>query len=301
VAGPLTVPLDLTAGLHSSDNIMPNIPPLAIGVCSWALNVKSVKELRKLCDQLKLNVIQIACGDPFHAAWDEGDKMPEAALAAGFQMSCSMLGFPGEDYTTPQTIHETGGFGPKHLRAERLDRLAWALDRTKKLGLSDIMLHAGFVPDKANVDYQPFLDTLRKGADLARERGITVALETGQESSEQLLDFAADLQRPNVRINFDPANLLLYDRDEPLPALKKLGHLVQSVHVKDARRPSKPGDWGTELPLGQGDVNMVEFVKTLTAIGYNGPLCIERCVADQAIAIRDVAHGIEVLKAALAS
>lgn len=279
---------------------MPSIPPLAIGVCSWALNVKSVKELRKICDQLKINVIQIACGDPFHAAWDEGDQMPEAALAAGFQMSGTMLGFPGEDYTTPQIIHETGGFGPKHLRAERLDRLAWALDRTKKLGLSDIMFHAGFVPEKNDADYQSFLATLQKAADLARERGITIALETGQESSDQLLSFAADLARPNVRINFDPANLLLYDRDEPLPALKKLGHLVQSVHVKDARRPTKPGDWGTEMPLGQGDVNIAAFVKTLKEIGYQGPLCIERCVADQAVAIKDVAHGIEVLRAALA-
>src|SRR4029077_6377709 len=122
------------------------IPPLSIGLCSWALNVKSIKELRKLCDQLGVNVIQIACGDPFHAAWEEGDKMPEAALAAGFQMTGTMLGFPGEDYTPPQTIHATGGFGPKHLRHERLDRFAWALDRTKKLGLSDIMFHAGFVP-----------------------------------------------------------------------------------------------------------------------------------------------------------
>jgi L-ribulose-5-phosphate 3-epimerase len=278
---------------------MPPIEPLAIGVCSWALNVKSVAELRKLCDQLKVNVIQIACGDPFHASWDEGDKMPEAALAAGFQMSCTMLGFPGEDYTTPQTIHATGGFGPKHLRQERLDRFAWALDRTKKLGLVDIMFHAGFVPEKTDADYQPFLATLRKAADLAKERGITCALETGQESSDQLLAFTADLARPNVRINFDPANLLLYDRDEPLPALKKVGHLVQSVHVKDAIRPSKPGDWGTEVPLGQGAVNIDAFVKTLKEVGYKGSLCIERCVSDQAVAIRDVATGIEVLKQAL--
>lgn len=278
---------------------MPTIEPLAIGVCSWALNVKSVKELRKLCDQLKVNVIQIACGDPFHASWDEGDAMPEAALAAGFQMSCSMLGFPGEDYTTPQSIHASGGFGPKHLRQERLDRFAWALDRTKKLGLSDIMFHAGFVPEKSDADYQPFLTTLRKAADLAQERGIVCALETGQESSDQLLSFAADLQRPNVRINFDPANLLLYDRDEPLPALKKVGHLVQSVHVKDAVRPAKKGDWGTEVPLGQGAVNMVAFVNTLKEVGYRGPLCIERCVSDQEVAIRDVAAGIEVLQNAL--
>jgi L-ribulose-5-phosphate 3-epimerase len=278
---------------------MHSIPPLALGVCSWALNVKSIKELRILCDKLGINVIQIACGDPFHASWEEGEQMPAVALAAGFQISCTMLGFPGEDYTTPQTIHQTGGFGPVSLRPQRLDRFAWALDRTKKLGLDDIMFHAGFVPHPSEADYQPFLMTLGKAADLAQERGITCALETGQESCDHLLAFIGDLARPNIRINFDPANLLLYDSDDPLPALRKVGHLVKSVHVKDAVRTTKPGDWGTELPLGQGAVGMPAFLATLKEIGYSGPLCIERCVPDQQQAFNDIASGIQVLKDAL--
>jgi L-ribulose-5-phosphate 3-epimerase len=276
------------------------IEPLAIGVCSWALNVKSVKELRGICDSLGVNVIQIACGDPFHAAWEEGDEMPEAALDAGFQMSCTMLGFPGEDYATPQTIHATGGFGPRHLRRERLERFGWAVERTKRLGLSDMMFHAGFVPAQDDDDYQPFLQTLGKAADLAADRGVTCALETGQETSGHLLAFVKDLNRPNVKINFDPANLLLYDKDEPLPALKSVGHLVRSVHVKDAQRPTRPGDWGTELPLGEGDVNIPAFVQTLHEIGYRGPLCIERCVPNQQQAIHDITAGIMVLQDAVA-
>ena len=46
-----------------------------------------------------------------------------------------MLGFPGEDYTTPQAIQATGGFGDPSTRPERLERLAWALDRTVAMGL----------------------------------------------------------------------------------------------------------------------------------------------------------------------
>ena len=37
--------------------------------------------------------------------------MPAAARSSGIVMTGAMLGFPGEDYTTPQTIKETGGFG----------------------------------------------------------------------------------------------------------------------------------------------------------------------------------------------
>ena len=57
------------------------IEPLAIGVCSWSLQVKNVPELKRLMDGLGTDVVQIACGDPHHASWDEGDNMPAAATA----------------------------------------------------------------------------------------------------------------------------------------------------------------------------------------------------------------------------
>src|SRR5688572_2791529 len=152
-----------------------SVEPLAIGVCSWSLQVKSVPELKRLLGQLGTDVVQIACGDPHHASWDEGDAMPEAARAAGFRMVGTMLGFPGEDYTTPATIQKSGGFGDPALRPERLQRLQWALDRTRALGLSDVMLHAGFIPEPGDPERKPFLDTLAKVSDLAKGKGVTVA------------------------------------------------------------------------------------------------------------------------------
>src|SRR4051812_50185075 len=85
--------------------------PLEVGVCSWSLQVKSIPELKGFLDRLGIDLVQIACGDPHHAAWDEGDDMPKAARAAGFQLGGAMLGFPGEDYTTPKHIERTGGVG----------------------------------------------------------------------------------------------------------------------------------------------------------------------------------------------
>ena len=172
---------------------MPN-EPLAIGVCSWSLQVESVPELRRFLDQLGVNVVQIACGDPHHAAWDEGDRMPQAVLAAGFDLTGAMLGFPGEDYATPQTIRNTGGFGNPTTRPERLERLAWALDRTRALGLADLMLHAGFLPEPGDPDRKPFLDTLAKVSDMANEQGVTVAFETGQETADLLRRTLDDLK-----------------------------------------------------------------------------------------------------------
>jgi len=277
-----------------------SIEPLALGVCSWSLQVKSVPELKRLLERLGVDVVQIACGDPHHAAWEEGDRLPEAARAAGFRMTGAMLGFPGEDYTTPQTIQDSGGFGNPATRAERLERFAWALDRTRALGLSDLMLHAGFIPEPGKPDRKPFLDTLARVADLAKGKGVTVAFETGQETADLLRLTLDELKCPNLKVNFDPANMLLYDKGDPLRAVEILGPDIRSVHVKDANRPTTPGAWGDEVPLGRGQVNIARFVQTLKKVGYRGPLCIEREVGNQEERLADVAHGIRYLKECLA-
>jgi L-ribulose-5-phosphate 3-epimerase len=276
------------------------LEPLAVGVCSWSLQVKSVPELRRLLDRLGINVVQIACGDPHHAAWEEGDRLPEAARGAGFEMTGAMLGFPGEDYTTPQTIQRTGGFGNPATRAERLERFAWALDRTRDLGLSDLMLHAGFLPEPGDPDRKPFLDTLGQVSAMAAAKGVTVAFETGQETADLLRRTLDELRSPNLKVNFDPANMLLYDKGDPLRAVEVLGPDIRSVHVKDANRPTAPGQWGEEVPLGQGQVNIRAFVQTLKKVGYRGPLCIEREVGDQEARLRDLAHGLRYLRECLA-
>jgi L-ribulose-5-phosphate 3-epimerase len=277
-----------------------SIEPLAIGVCSWSLQVKSVAELKRLLGRLGADVVQIACGDPHHAAWEEGDRLPEAARAAGLRMSGAMLGFPGEDYTTPQTIQKTGGFGDPMTRAERLERFQWALDRTRDLGLTDLMLHAGFIPEPRHPDRKPFLQTLAKVSDLASAKGVTVAFETGQETADLLRRTLDELNCANLKVNFDPANMLLYDKGDPLRAVEILAKDIRSVHVKDAKRPTTPGAWGEEVPLAQGQVNIRAFIQTLKKVGYRGPLCIEREVGTQEQRMADIAHGIQYLRQCLA-
>lgn len=275
------------------------IPPLAIGVCSWSLQVTCIPELSGFLKQLGVDVVQIACGDPHHASWVEGELMPAAALAAGFQMSGTMLGFPGEDYTTPKHIERTGGFGDPATRPERLECFQWALKRTRELGLNNMMLHAGFLPKVGDPSRKAFLDTLAKVSDLAASAGVTVAFETGQESARLLRQTLDDLQCPNLKVNFDPANMLLYDKDDPLEVLEMLAPDIRSVHLKDANRPTTPGEWGSEVPLGQGQTNTKAFVQKLIAIGYRGPLCIEREVGTQAERFADIQHGVAFLRKCL--
>ncbi|MGH7128842.1 MAG: sugar phosphate isomerase/epimerase family protein, partial [Planctomycetaceae bacterium] len=80
----------------------------------------------------------------------------------------------------------------------------------------------------------------------------------------------------------DPANMILYGTGDPLLALDKVGHLVRSVHCKDATwaaEGTRGVSWGAEVPLGEGDVDIEAYLRTLDAIGYEGPLTIEREIA----------------------
>lgn len=276
------------------------LEPLALGVCSWSLQVTSIAELKGFMAKLGTDIVQIACGDPHHAAWQEGDAMPAAAMAAGFRMVGAMLGFPGEDYSTLESIQRTGGFADPETRPERLDRLRWALQRTRELGLADLSLHSGFIPEPDSPARRSFLDTLAKAADLARGQEITIAFETGQETADLLRLTLDELKCPNLKVNFDPANMILYEKGDPLRAVEILAPDIRSVHVKDAIATKTPGLWGDEVPLGEGQVDIAAFLKVLQKVGYRGPLLIEREVGDQAARFRDIAAGLAFVRSCLA-
>jgi sugar phosphate isomerase/epimerase len=106
---------------------------------------------------------------------------------------------------------------------------------------------------------------------------MTYCLETGQEPAAMLLEFFKDVDRPNVKINFDPANMVLYGSGDPHEAFRTLAGHVVSVHAKDGDwpDPAKPGSLGTERPLGRGSVDLPRFIKTIREAGYTGTLNIE--------------------------
>ena len=114
------------------------------------------------------------------------------------------------------------------------------------------MLHAGFIPEAGDAERKPFLDTLSKVGDLAKSAGVTIAFETGQETADLLRKTLDDLKCPNLKVNFDPANMLLYDKGDPLRAVEILGPDIRSVHVKDANRPTIPGHLGRGGAAGPG-------------------------------------------------
>jgi sugar phosphate isomerase/epimerase len=109
-------------------------------------------------------------------------------------------------------------------------------------------------------------------------------LETGQETADELLRFIGDVQRDNLFVNFDPANMIMYGSGEPIEALNKVASYVRSVHCKDATWAERPGEeWGAEVPLGQGQVDMEKYLRALAEMGYDGALTIEREIAEDPV------------------
>jgi L-ribulose-5-phosphate 3-epimerase len=267
-----------------------------IGVCSWSLQVTSVPELAKLMKEVGAASTQVALGDPNHATWKEGAQFTKTIKASKLKVSAAMIGYPGEDYTTPQTIEKTGGFGDPATRAERLGIFKRAVDMTVELGLKILASHAGFIPPPGDAARVPFLDCIYEAAEYAGGKGVTFAMETGQETADLLRRTLDEIALDSLKVNFDPANMILYDMGDPLRAVDVLAPDIVHVHVKDARPPLAKGSWGEEVPLGEGVVGIPEFLEALASIDYAGPLCVEREVGDQAHRVQDIRKGIQLIR-----
>ena len=196
----------------------------------------------------------------------------------GIEVTCVFGGFAGESYADIPTVGRTIGLVPEATRGERTAELKSIADFTRELGVDVVGVHIGCVPhDADDPTYAAVLDATREVCDHCASLDQSLHLETGQEPADVLLRFLRDVDRPNLFVNFDPANMILYGVGEPLEALKQLGPHVRSVHCKDAKWSDQPGKtWGEEVPLGEGDVGFEAYLRTLQSIGYTGPLTIER-------------------------
>ncbi len=220
------------------------------------------------------------------------NRVPERArsirdefAAAGVEITVVFVGFPEDNYATVETVKASVGLVPPDLRAERLRETLLIADFARDLGVDAIGMHLGFVdPDGSSAAFAELVEITRAVCDHCAQNGQYFHLETGQETADELLHFIEIVDRSNLAVNFDPANMILYGAGNPLEALDKVGRYVRSVHCKDASYERKPGQhWADDAPLGAGDVDIEAFLGKLEALGYQGPLTIEREYApDQA-------------------
>ncbi len=213
-------------------------------------------------------------------------------------LTAAVCSYEGEDYANLERVHESVGFTTPKYRAERVARTKAIAVFANELGLKAVSCHIGFIPaDPAEPLYAELLEVTRDICDDLAARKQNFVLETGQESAAVLLGFLSDVDRTNLKVNFDPANMVMYGFSDPVAALVLLRPWVLSVHCKDGNLPPAPDTLGKECRLGDGAVDFPAFLAQLKATDYTGPLTIEREEPDEARKSADVRVAIERLAA----
>src|SRR5208282_3840156 len=178
--------------------------------------------------------------------WGQTQKIFRANRIA---IVSGMFGCVGEDYSTMDQIRVTGGLTPDSTWEQNLKNIAATAEIASALGLRLVAFHAGFLPhDESDPGFKKMLNRLAAVADIFDKKQIALGLETGQETASALATFLQMLQRPNVGVNFDPANMVLYNTCELVAALRTLGPWLRQVHIKVAVLTKSPGSWGDEGP-----------------------------------------------------
>lgn len=250
-----------------------------------SLNEKLEQRLEQLA-QLGFSACQLKCWN-MDLYTDEWAQTVRAALEKhGIHISTLWCGWSGPAqwnfYEGPLTL----GVVPEEYREMRVKELMRGSDFAKTLGVSQIATHAGFIPEDPNSEqYAKIVAALREVAIHCAENGQYFLFETGQETPVTLLRAIQDIGTDNLGINLDPANFILYGKANPVDALGTVGRYVRDVHAKDGCYPTDGKVLGHETPLGDGQVNFPALIGGLKALGYDGPITIEREISgDQQLA-----------------
>jgi len=243
-----------------------------VGICTWSLK-NIVSEINQIREKTGVDSLHLGLKPLMETKDAEYLKLVQSGK---WKITSTMVGFPQENYSTLETIKKTGGIMPKENWEDNKQRVIKAIELTKELDVEYLSFHFGFL-DFSNQSYMnEFKDKVKLLADKAAESGIIILMETGQETAVELRRFMTEMNHKALGVNFDPANMILYGKGNPLEAVEILMPWVRHVHIKDAVASSVPGQWGKEVLWGTGQVNSGRFLGKLKEFGYNGDLAIER-------------------------
>ena len=171
------------------------------------------------------------------------------------------------------------GFEDKAENVQKVENSKRVLDLAKEFGCDIVTTHIGTVPGEECEKKDIMRAACRELAVYADSIGSAFAVETGPETCALLGDFLDSLGAMGVRVNFDPANLVMCVADDPVKGVETLKKYIVHTHAKDGVMVGSREGY-REMPLGQGDVDWDNYLLALNKIGYKGFLTIEREVGD---------------------
>jgi sugar phosphate isomerase/epimerase len=112
-------------------------------------------------------------------------------------------------------------------------------------------------------------DILNRLADITSERGLKLAVETGEQPTAYLIDVVDRINRPDVGVNMDAGHTFLYEGD-PAQAIREIGPRLFTTHLQD-----NFGDNDDHQPPGLGKIDWRSVLQALADVDYHGPLMVE--------------------------
>lgn len=174
--------------------------------------------------------------------------------------------------------HPSGLAGGRSPAAEA-DLARW-IDLAAQLGHPLLRITAGSPTTRGN---EPAADLiarlvapLRRAADHAGPSGLDLAVENhGDLRAAELVELLDRAGRPNLGVCLDNVNLIRVG-DDMLAGTAALAPRTLLVQLKDCvdGDPHVPGG-PRSTALGEGDADLEGVLGALTAVGFDGPVCVE--------------------------
>ena len=219
---------------------------------------------------------------------EEAERIRACCAGSGVEITAFWCGWVGPRIWNFVDGPETLGLVPPAYRFARMQNLMDGADFARKLGVTDVVSHMGFIPESpSDPNYAGFVSAIRAVAAHLRDNGQNLLFETGQETPVAMLRCFEDVGGGNLFVNLDPANLILYGKGNPVDALDVFGRYVRGVHAKDGLYPVNGRELGAEVRIGAGKVDFPRLIARLREVGFDGSLTIEREIEGEE-QIRDI-------------
>ena len=205
------------------------------------------------------------------------DQVRKYLKKSGIRLAAFWGGYTGRIVWNSYGGPVTCGLVPRDLRARRVEELKKGAEFAARIGAPALITHCGFIPE--NPMDPLYAETVNAIYDVAihcHKLGIGFWFESGQETPLTLLRTIEDICLPNLGVNLDTANLILYGRGNPVDALEVFGPYVRNLHVKDGVFPANSKVLGKEVPVGEGKADFNKIIPKLYELNFTGELIIER-------------------------
>lgn len=269
---------------------------MKIGNCVQFRDSEKVIKGLEVLHQYGFDNCQLVAWNPSLWTDEMAERILETVRKYHITISGFWCGWSGPSVWNFYDGQITLGLVPPEYRAQRIADLCAGSDFAKKLGVTDVITHMGFIPENPNDPlFAGFCVAVRTVAEHCKKNGQYLLFETGQETPVTMLRCFEQVGCDNLGVNLDTANLILYGRANPVDALDVFGQYVRNIHAKDGCYPTNGHDLGRETALGEGKVDFRALFVKLKELGYDSYVTIERELFNEQ-EITDVLAGREYLQ-----